>query len=67
MFTFFYIIQLVTALQTFAFMMPAQLVIAFNQIETFAGFKYINVNWVLGQIKPGLSLQTIFMSSVERF
>jgi hypothetical protein len=50
MFTLFFLIQLVLNLRLFAFVMPATLVIAFREIETFAGFKYININWILGKI-----------------
>ena len=67
MFTFFYIVQLVVTLESYVFVMPATLLIAFAEIKKFVGFKYFNINWFLGKIKPGLSLKTLFMSSFERF
>ena len=62
MLTLFLLIQLIVSFQNFAIYNPPTLTIVFDQVKTLIGFKYLNINWILGQIQEDLSLNTLFMS-----
>jgi len=51
----------------YAFDCPATVDMLIKHVGTLIGFKYLNINWVLGRIEPGLSIKTLFLSSKDRF
>jgi len=67
MLTLFFMLQIVSVLSFYAFASPATLDIVNEQLGTLVNFKFLNINWVLGKISPGLSIQTLLMSQQDRF
>ena len=43
------------------------MLIAIDEIKNLISFKYLNVNWILSQYDPTLSVSNIFKSNEERF
>jgi len=58
---------MISFLDAYAFQKPPTIIILFDEIKKLLSFKYINVDFLLSQYDPNLSMKTIFLSKKERF
>jgi len=58
---------MISFLDAYAFQKPPTILILFDEIKKLLSFKYINVDYLLSQFDPNLSLSTLFLSKKERF